>query len=50
MKSQKLEKKLNLTKTTISHLETEDLNQVRGGFTKETLCPMTCYTCNVDCL
>jgi len=52
MKAKKIDQKLVLNKKTVAHLNGSDMDVVRGGAPltkKETLCPMTCLTCNVEC-
>lgn len=59
MKPLKINKKLTLNKTTITRLNEQTLNEIRGGYTLlETNCPETCgitypliscmYTCNME--
>ncbi len=52
MKTRKFDKKLALNKETVANLNKDEMKNAHGGkpFTRETLCPMTCYTCNIDCL
>ena len=53
MKAKMIDQKLVLNKKTVANLNGDDMDVVRGGGAvtkKATLCPMTCLTCNVDCL
>jgi hypothetical protein len=45
MKAKNFEKKLVLNKKTISHLESSELDGVRGGWTRNT-CYYTCLPCD----
>jgi len=53
MKTKHIEKKLVLKRDTISNLNVKEMNVVQAGEAltkKETLCPMTCLTCDIACL
>lgn len=45
MKTKKLDKKLSLKKSTVSHLDNKDLNHVKGGVVPTGItCPGHCNT------
>lgn len=49
MKPKKLNKKLNLNKTTISNLSTGEQGKIRGGYVA-TNCAATCFTWCARCV
>lgn len=46
MKKRKINKKLNLNKRTVSHLDNKTLNSARGGLSGGDTCESYCYSCN----
>jgi hypothetical protein len=49
MKSGKIDKKLQINKTTISNLSDAGMNLARGGRTMTWSCSMDVYTCVDEC-